>query len=363
MISITNEVMSNNSNNSINESYISKVSYKGYDNFMTTKESPAIKYARFKLSDYHSAGLLFLTKKTGMDGTNIIRQAITEKIQKDLSPEEQRELLEFQEDIVEESWDEWREWNNFRDEMPKKLQDLWNRALFESMKLIHEKGREIAIEDVYKLKSVIELEKTTSKDYIHHGGYLIQRLMEVIFQYRLPLILPDEFEEEWDELIASNDEKIFQARWERLDARLRQRREKMQLAKLDRLRKFMREHNLYGERETALFLLDMVEKDDRLIRIEHKGDPFQYCEYLEKEMKKSVAKDLVEELKTGKKAKRLRKPYAQGWQLEGVEEFDVRIPDEIYEKYQKKKAEAMAEQFKSDRELKKESKKHEKKKK
>lgn len=264
-----------------------------------------IKYARFKLSDYHSAGLEYLSDKTGMDATNLIREAITEKIKNDLTEKEQKEIHELIENIVQGTWEEWDAWNRFREEMPPPLKEIWDAALFQSMGLLKQKGSKIKPEDIERLPSVKKLAETKPEDwnhikgferYVHHGQYLVGKLIEILYLYRMPILLPEVFEEDWKKVVASEDHKEFERNWNRLDHRLRRKHEEMGLKKLERLRHFMGEHWLASEREAALFLLDLIDRDDRIVRVESK-DPDEYVEYVEKEMRESIRKELMEKKK------------------------------------------------------------------
>ena len=48
-----------------------------------------------KLTDFQAVALDCLSNKTGIDYTNLIRQGIYEKIERDLTPQEKKKVIEI----------------------------------------------------------------------------------------------------------------------------------------------------------------------------------------------------------------------------------------------------------------------------
>ena len=59
-----------------------------------------IKYCKFKLTPYIGCALEILSIKLGIDATNLIRQAITEKIERDLDEDDKESVNRLLETMI-----------------------------------------------------------------------------------------------------------------------------------------------------------------------------------------------------------------------------------------------------------------------
>lgn len=114
---------------------------------------------RLRLSDYMAKALDYYSHKTGMDNTNIVRQAVAEYLQRRFTKYDQGIVESTENGALLDALDEWVHWNMFLKEIPKDQANLWKELAIKSLQLTKKEGRLPINRDLYKLGDWNELDR------------------------------------------------------------------------------------------------------------------------------------------------------------------------------------------------------------
>lgn len=219
---------------------------------------------RLRMSNYMARALDYLSHRTGMDNTNIVRQAVMEYIQRRFTKYDHGTVESVENGALIDALDEWVHWNMFLKEIPKDQANLWKELAIKSLQFTKSKGQLPMVRDLYKLGDWNKLDRRY-ESWLQ--SFLIYQDKITTYDYKeIPLPEKDKYKKLLDQ---GKKVEYYNKKWEEYAEKIIDELGDMAHPLYSILYTIKREKSLVTDRETALYILAQLLKNKGL-KVEEK---------------------------------------------------------------------------------------------
>ena len=219
---------------------------------------------RLRMSNYMARALDYHSHRTGMDPTNIVRQAVMEYIQRRFTKYDHGAVESVENGALIDALDEWVHWNMFLKEIPKDQANLWKELAIKSLQYTKQKGRLPMIKDLYKLGDWNKLDRRY-ESWLQ--SFLIYQDKIIFYDYKeIPLPEKDKYKK-----LLEQGKKVeyYNKKWEEYAEKIIEELGDMAHPLYSIFYTIKMEKSLVTDRETALYILAQLLKNKGL-KVEEK---------------------------------------------------------------------------------------------
>jgi len=209
----------------------------------------SISEVRLRLNPWTANALDYLSNKTGMDSTGLVRQAVLEYIQRRFTNYDFETVQSVMDGTYKDALDEWVHWNMHLKEIPKDQATLWKKLAIKSLEFMQSCSHMPMYKEFYKLGEWLKLKKEYESWLM---DFLIYQFK--IKEYHGEILIPKE--DKYKMLLAQGKEdEYYNRKWEEYAENLILKMGDMTNPLFNILYQIKRDNLLVTDRETALFLL------------------------------------------------------------------------------------------------------------
>jgi hypothetical protein len=205
---------------------------------------------RLRMSDYMARSLDFLSHKTGIDNTNLVRHAVMDYIKRRFTFLDNATVESTENGAVIDALEEWVHWNMLLKEIPTDQANLWKELAIKTLHYMKENHKIPMHKEMYYFGNISNL-KREYESWLQ--SFLVYQDKITMYDYKeIPIPDKDKYKNLLDQ---GKTTEYYNKKWEEYAEKLIEQLGDMANPLYSVLYTIKRENHLATDREVALYLL------------------------------------------------------------------------------------------------------------